>query len=255
MIATLRYVLLTAVKDRLFGVLFLLVLAALLLAAFLGDAALAEGRALSLAYAGASGRAILVLGLVVFIAFHVRRLQETREIEAILARPLSREAFVLGYAGGFAAVAVLLVVPVVAGVGLALSPPAAGLAAWGASLLLESLLVVALALFCALTLTSAVAATLAALGFYVLGRMMAFFADIAEKGVGGAGDLGALTPLAEAVVTALFMLMPRLDLFAPGAWLVHGADWSAAAPVAAQALIYVPLLLLAAMIDLRRKRF
>ncbi|MBF0168186.1 MAG: hypothetical protein HQL45_11205, partial [Alphaproteobacteria bacterium] len=55
---------------------------------------------------------------------------------------------------------------------------------------------------------------------------------------------------------ALSLLLPRLDVYAQTAWLVHGAPpASMLGFICAQTLVYAPLLLLAAHFDLRRKRF
>ncbi|TAN51478.1 MAG: hypothetical protein EPN26_09045, partial [Rhodospirillales bacterium] len=62
MLATFRYVVLTAIRDRLFATLLGLAGLVFAVAWFLGDAALAEGRDLSLALAGGTGRALLVTG-------------------------------------------------------------------------------------------------------------------------------------------------------------------------------------------------
>lgn len=52
------------------------------------------------------------------------------------------------------------------------------------------------------------------------------------------------------------LLVPRLDLFAQTRWLVYGpGPVDSMIVLGAQTLLYVALLLLAAMFDLRRKRF
>ncbi|MBF0393988.1 MAG: hypothetical protein HQL38_15020 [Alphaproteobacteria bacterium] len=250
--ATFRYVLLTALRDRLFAGLFAVGLLAVLTSSFLGDAALVERGELTTVFAAASVRVILVLGIVLFVGFHVQRLYESREIEAILSRPLSREGFVLSYWLGLAAVALLLAVPVLALVaGAAGRVDGAGFLWWSASVLLEVLIVVALALFCSLTLERAIPSALAALSFYTLARMMSFLTAIADR----PGMDNELHPLVGWVVKAVSLFMPRLDLFGQTAWLVYGPDAAFGLAVAGQAAIYVPLLLAAAMFDLRRKRF
>ncbi|MDK9722530.1 MAG: hypothetical protein OEL53_15245 [Rhodospirillales bacterium] len=254
--ATLRYVLLTALRDRLF--LTILVLAALvyLAAGFLGDAALAEGRDLKLSLAAGSGRAVLVAGLLTFIAFHVRRMSENRELETLLARPISRTGFVMAYGLGLSAVAALLALPLALGL-LFFSPDIGGLLVWGLSLLEEAVIVAALGLFAALALETAVSAVLAAGGIYILARLMSVFIGIAEKRlVESETQNQTLDLLVRLGLKALSILLPRLDVYAQSAWLVYGPPaLETVFFLLAQTLVYVPLLLLASVFDLRRKRF
>lgn len=252
MLATFRYVAVTAFRDRLLAALVGTLALVLLVASYLDEMALAEGQALKLAYAGAASRLVLVLGLIVFISFHVRRLYETREIETILSRPIGRASFLLGYAGGLALAALALVLPVGAVLWLAGGDPA-GVALWTLSQALECLIVVALGLFCAVILESAVAASLAAFAFYALARLATFFLDIGTKQA--AGDPSLFGQVLAWTIKALSLLMPRLDLFGQTGWLVYGPDPTQALLPLAQAAVYLPLLLAAALVDLRRKRF
>ena len=86
---TIRLVLITAIRDRLFLSLYGLVALVLSVSAYLGSGAIIEAGEMSLVYMAAGARIILIMGLVVFVAFHVERMFDTREIEAILARTLS----------------------------------------------------------------------------------------------------------------------------------------------------------------------
>jgi hypothetical protein len=254
--ATLRYVLLTAIRDRIYAALFAAILLACLVSSFLGSAAMAEGQAMSAVFAAASIRILAIGGLVVFVCFHVRRLAESKELEAMLARPLSRERFILAYASGLWIAALLLILPAAALLGLAFRPSAEGFLLWSASLLLEGLVMTTLALFAAITIETASGAVVVCGGFYALSRMMSFFLDIARSKVAEGGDGGSFGVFMRYAIEGLSTLMPRLDLFSRTEWLVHGTVtaplWQA---LLAQTAIYVPLLLLAAMFDLSRKRF
>ncbi|HIJ63610.1 MAG TPA: hypothetical protein HPQ04_13025 [Rhodospirillaceae bacterium] len=255
MSATLRYVLITAIRDRFVAAIAVALAAAVGAAALLGASAVAEGQALALAYAGEMIRLVLVLGLITFISFHVRRMHETREIEAILARPISRATFVLAYYTAYSTIALglsLLASPLLM---LVLGAGGAGLAEWQASLMLECLVVVGLALFAAMSLESATAAVLAALGFYVLGRSAAVLRAIAEAGTAIFGQ-DALNLAARWVSDVIALLMPRLDLFGQSRWLVYGpgGGWGLS-ELLLQTLIYAPLLLAATIRDLDARRF
>jgi hypothetical protein len=149
-------------------------------------------------------------------------------------------------------VAFLLVIPVVSVVAALGLLNIEGYLGWSLSLLLEASLVVALALFSAFTLRSAVTSVLACMGFYVLSRMMAFFVVAADAP--GMGQMPYL--LLKYLLKAISSIVPRLDFFAKTEWLVYGFDvaqqwyW-----FLLQAGIFVPLLLIATILDFRRRQF
>ena len=110
------------------------------------------------------------------------------------------------------------------------------------------------ALFFGLTLTSGVVAALTCLGFYVLARTIGAFAAMARAGAEAGADGGAFSALLEPVITALALLLPRLDLLGQGGWLVHGFDGGPElATAAAQGLAYLVLLAAAASFDFGRR--
>ena len=100
---TLAYVLMTAVRDRLFVALAVLLGMVAVVAIFVGDGVVAEPTASRVAYAALAARLVYVLGIVLFVCYQIRRIYESREIDVILSRPLSRTGFVVAYAAGFAA--------------------------------------------------------------------------------------------------------------------------------------------------------
>jgi hypothetical protein len=115
------------------------------------------------------------------------------------------------------------------------------------------LMVIALALFRAFTMRSAVTSVLGCMGFYVLSRMMAFFIVTSQSG------LVAQQPqymVLKYILRTISIIVPRLDFFAKSEWLVYGfntnQDWVL---YLLQAVIFVPLLLMASIVDFRRKQF
>src|SRR5919108_1474548 len=113
------YLLRSACADRLLAVLALAIVAGAALAGFLGSTALVEQGELATVYAATAGRYAVVASLVLFTCFHLRRAFESREVDLLLSRPVSRFGFVL------AEVATLVLL---AGVGAVLAgvPGAAG---------------------------------------------------------------------------------------------------------------------------------
>jgi ABC-type transport system involved in multi-copper enzyme maturation permease subunit len=245
------YLLRSACADRLLAVLALAIVAGAALAGFLGSTALVEQSELAMVYAATAGRHAVVAALVLFTCFHLRRAFESREVDLLLSRPVSRFGFVL------AEVATLVLLAgvgaVLAGIAVAASgrPEPAALGLWTSSLMVEAAIAATAALFFALALTSGVAAALAGLGFYVLSRMIGLLGELAGA-QGGSGPQGWL---ADQAVFLLGLALPRLDLFARTSWLVHGGGEDAAGLglIFAQGLVYLVLLTAAAGIDFERR--
>lgn len=249
-----RYVLLTATRDRLFFGLLVGVLGAAYISNVLGSTALLESAQMSLTFTAASSRVIIMIGLIVFIGFHMKNAFEAREIDVLLSRPISRTSLVLSYWLGFVAVAALLVVPTVVLVGLLGTINQTGFMLWGASLFLESLLVVSMTLFAALTLQSGVATVLSALAMYTLSRMMGFFV-IATKTNTLFGH-EELSIASRGLMQGISMVIPRLDFYAKSSWLVYGAkSYDDLTLFLVQSAVFIPLLVAASIIDFKRKQF
>lgn len=250
-----RYVLITALRDRLFvGVLAAIILATAI-SATLAATSMIEVREMTLAFAAAASRLILILGLVVFVAFHIRHAFDNREVDVFLSRPISRSKLVLSYWVAFSVVAVVVTLLTILVVYVVGAPNPMGFAVWSGSLLLEALLMVAFTLFGGLILKSGVMVVLTSFGFYVLSRMMGFF--LATMGGRTLFESTMMNNYARYTIDALAVLVPRLDFFAKSRWLSYGiAQWpSELLLFVGQTAVFVPLLLTAAMIDFKRKQF
>ncbi len=252
MLTNIRYIMITALRDWLFIGLVLGILVATAISATLGSTAFIEEKEMTLTFASSSARLILMAGLIVFICFHIRNAFDTKEIDVILSRPISRSNLVFSYWLGFAFVGLLLTIPVIAIIAFIGVNNIAGFIGWSISLVLEMGMVVALALFSAFTMRSAVTSVLGCMGFYVLSRMMAFFVFTSNSGMFNQPKFIVLKVALQGIST----LLPRLDFFGKSEWLIYGfasaQEWHV---YLAQALIFIPLLLVATMIDFRRKQF
>ncbi len=247
-----RYIVLTAMRDWLFWVLLVGVLCAAAISGLLGGTALVETREMTITYASGSARVILMLGLIVFVCFHVRNAFETREIDVILSRPISRANLVIAYWLGFMLVAFILLLPIIIVIGLIGAPNTVGFIFWSLSLFMEAGIVVALALFSALAMRSAVTSVLGCMGLYVISRMMVFFVMTSEHPMFNSLKYIWLRFL----ISGISSVIPRLDFFGKSQWLIYGmktaADWQL---FIIQAVIFVPILLAACILDFRRKQF
>jgi len=249
-----RYVLLTAMRDRLFFGLLVGILAAAYISSVLGSTAMLETEQMTLTFSAASARVIIMVGLIVFIGFHMRNAFDAREIDVLLSRPISRTTLVLSYWLGFISVATLLVLPTIAMIYVVGVLNTTGYLLWSLSLVLESWLLVSVALFASLTIRSGVGTVLASLAIYTISRMMGFFVATTKTGV--LFETQEVTMGAKYLMTAISTVVPRLDFFAKSHWLIYGAkSYEDLTLFLLQALVFIPLLLAASVIDFKRKQF
>ena len=251
MMTNIRYILLTAMRDWLFWVLLVGVLGGASISGLLGSTAFLETKEMTVTYAAGSARVMLMLGLIVFVCFHIRSAFDTKEIDVILSRPISRANLVIAYWLGFMLVAAILLLPIIVVIGLIGAPNSGGFAMWSISLLLEAGIVVSLALFSAFALRSAVTSVLGCMGLYVVSRMMVFFVMTAENPMFSNAKYIGLRWLLQGISS----FVPRLDFFGKSEWLIYGlktaTEWHV---FAVQALIFVPLLITASILAFRRKQ-
>ena len=250
--ALLHYMLITALRDRLFLALPVMMALAAALTAFLSGSALIEQREMAASFFGAGSRVLIIFGMVIFICFHIRQAMDSGEIALILSRPISRGAFVLVYGASMVIMGIVCVAIGVILLWICARPPLGGLLVWGASMALETSLMILTTLFFGLILNSAVTAALASLGFYFLARMSGLLGILAgHASTGGMMDQA----LGKGFILISF-IVPRLDLFSRSEWLVYG--WNGQEPALIwsllQSLAFIPLVLGAAAIDFSRKR-
>lgn len=247
---TVRLVLITALRDRLFASLLGLEAVVLAAALFVGDSLFFEAQASALVFAAGAARVAVILGVTVFVGFHIERLYDTREIEAILSRTISRGGFIASYWLGLIAVAAVFIFPVVCFLAV-FHMSAVGAVWWSVNLILECGIVLAFAMCVGIILERAIPTVFATAAFYALARLVSFFLGIVVN-----GDLDQINRATNPVMVAVAMVIPRLDLFSQTNWLVYGLgpqDKFYVMPL--QAALYVPLLLFMAAFDLRRKDF
>jgi ABC-type transport system involved in multi-copper enzyme maturation permease subunit len=248
-----KYVLTAAVRDRLIVSILVLLLLATSLAVFMASAAVSEQDQFAAVFTGGALRLLGVLGLVLFSVFFIRRSFDSKDIEFVLSRPVSRVQFLLSYAAAFSMLAIL--VGLAEGLclfALSLDRFGEGHMLWIASIIVENMIMVNMALFLSMVLSSAATAALVSLAFYVLARMMGQILGIIDVGTG--------LPLYEGLEYAMLMvsaITPRLDLMGQTSWLVYGYQPGSVGLgfVITQGLVFMGLVLTAAIVDLRLKQF
>ena len=251
--AIFKYILLTGLRDRLYIGLFITLIAAFSLSIFLGSTALVEQQQMTAAYIAGSSRAILAIGMILFVCLNVSRAFENKEVEFIISKAISREKFVLGYLLGFLISAFLIFIPLIAAILLVTKADKLGLLIWSATILSEILIVISFSLLASLILKNPFSAIMASFGFYIISRLMGVFVMAINLPKNIAEAQGHLLGSSLKFLSALF---PRLDLFGQSSWLSYGiSDFSNLKIVLFQSLIYIPLMIFMAFHDFKKKQF
>jgi ABC-type transport system involved in multi-copper enzyme maturation permease subunit len=249
----LKYILLAGIRDRLYIGLFITLAASFSLSIFLGSTSFVEAQQTTAAYIAGSSRAILAIGMILFVCLSVARAFENKEVEFIISKSISREQFILSYIAGFFLAAFLIFIPLVIAILVVTQANKFGLLIWSASLLSELMIVISFALLASLILKNSFSAIMASFGFYMISRLMGVFVlainlpqDIAQAKTQSLG-------FGLKLLSALF---PRLDLFTQSDWLSYGVSGvSNLKIIFIQALIYIPLMIFMAFHDFKKKQF
>lgn len=249
----LRYVLTAVFRDRVIQLLIVMMLLGISASLFLGSAAAIEKQPFTIATAATVLRMLSVLGLVTFISFFVRRTFESREIDYLLATPLTRQKLLLSFAAAFITLALFLAIAIALIILALLQKLTPGWLIWSLSVFVELGVTCLIALFFSIALKSATVCVLCSLGFYSLSRMLGAMIGIITTKVGQTGPMEMVMAWTVKVIS---VITPRFDLMAQSAWLIHGD--SAGVPLwilPVQFIVFSALFLSAAAFDLRRSQF
>lgn len=250
-----RYLFLSAWRDRTFYGLVAILIFASLVSFFLGNTALVEQKQMQLAYIAGSHRVILVVGVVLLICLQVRQQFHNKEIELFLAMPQPRHKLILAYMLAYSFISVLITVPTIILVVWKSDQSAVAVLVWALSLIAELILISLFALAASLIIDGSVVAIFASMAFYIVSRMMGFVSSAIPMNFRLPGE-GWVEYLIEMVVKLVSIFIPRLDLFANTSWLIYGIDndsniWL----VIGQFFIYLLLLWAITATDFNRKQF
>jgi len=249
----LKYILLSAIRDKLYIGLSITLFASFCLSIFLGSSALVEQQEMTASYIAGSCRAILAIGIILFVCLNMNRAFENKEVEFIISKSISREAFVLGYILGFFIAAFLIFIPLNAAIFIVTKSNLIGLIAWSLSILLELMILISFSLLASLILKNSFSAIMASFGFYLISRMMGIFTLMIDL----PSTLSeAKSNFLKVVLKLLSSIFPRLDLFAQSKWLNYGIkDFSSLNIVFVQAFIFILLIIFMSFHDFKKKQF
>lgn len=249
----LKYILRNGLRDRLYLGLLITLIVSFSISIFLGSTMLVEQQQTTTAYIAGSSRAVLAIGMILFVCLSINRAFENKEVEFILSKAISREQFILGYLAGFFTAAILIFLPLTAAIALITKVNLLGLAIWSSTILAELMIVISFSLLASMILKNSFSAIIASFGFYMISRLMGMFVMAIQL----PEDLSSVKNNILAVVLKfLSAVFPRLDLFSQSSWLSYGInDYSGLKIIAIQCLIYIPLMIFMSFHDFKRKQF
>lgn len=249
-----RYVLIAAFRDKLFLSFFLMLAVGVSLSIFLGSSAAIEQDQFSLVFAASGLRLASVFGMVLFVVFFIRRSFESRDVEYLLTRPISRFQYLVSNITAFAAIAIIFSTLIFACVFIMAPHRGEDLSylLWVFSIFAELVIIANVAFFFSMVLSSAVASVLITSAFYILARLMGQILGIIDTH----HQMGVML-YAEKMMLVISMFVPRLDLMGQSSWLLYGRPDGAIGYgfILMQMLLFSGLVLSAAMVDLKRKQF
>ncbi|HPD83406.1 MAG TPA: hypothetical protein PLK85_06280 [Alphaproteobacteria bacterium] len=247
-----KYVLTAAFRDKILIAFVVLAAVGVSLSMFLGSSAMSEKDQFSAVFAAGTLRIGSFVTLILFVIFYIRKSFETRDVEYMLSRPVSRLQFLTAHSLSFSFLAFLLAV-ITTSVIFSMPGPQnmEGNLLWGLSLFVELVLVSNVALFFSVVLSSSVVATLATIAFYTLSRMIGGILGI----IAAEPEGGAMLVL-QKIMLLISMIIPRFDLMGQSAWLIYGAQDSINWPfILSQGLVFYGLVFTASYVDFKRKQF
>lgn len=248
------YAVKASIRDKMVLAMLLALAITCSLSIFMGSNAVTEKDYFSIVFAASGIRMASVFGLIIFVIFFVRRSFDAKDIEFLLSRPISRVQLIVSYAIAFILLAFLIgAAQTLSLYFLADQNFSHGMLYWGISMILENIVMVSVAFFFSMILSSAATAAMACLGLYALARMMGQILGTLDAGVATA------LPMSEAIsgiMQAVSVVIPRLDLMAQSSWLIYGADSvDNLHLILIQSSIFVLLILVASALDLVRRQF
>jgi len=250
----LKYILLSAIRDRLYIGLFITLAASFSLAIFLGSSALVERQEMTASFIAGSSRVVLAIGMILFVCLNINRAFENKEVEFIISKSISREKFIFGYLAGFILATLFIFIPLNIAIFLLAKANIFGLFIWSLSLFLELIILISFSLLSSLILKNSFSAIMASFGFYIISRMMGVF--VLAISIPDSIDALNKNNILQVVLKFMSAIFPRLDLFAQSKWLNYGFDNMLVLQIIlTQSAIYIALMLFMAFHDFKKKQF
>jgi len=252
-IALFRYLWLGIMSRRLFVLLAILLLAAVLGGSFINELAIINSGAVVGAYVADFLRYSLGLLTLLIIATSVAEDYSSRQFERLLTMPLARwqyiaaQTLVIACLCGLLVVPVAVLMPLYSGIGLGLY--------WTASLWLELFLLGLLGMLAILSLEKIPQAVFFSLAVYLLAKLSGLILLMLDESV-RLSEGSATSRTVEFIFSAILYVLPGRETFAQSDVFFETVDLSAA--LAGQLVsvgVYAAFLISVSLIDFYRKEF
>jgi len=247
-----KFTIIESMRNRLLWLSVLMMIIGFVLVEFVGDLAIAEHKATQLAVLAVFLRMSAVLLIALFVVSSSLRELQDKTLEMILAMSIRRSSYYLGKLLGYIQLAVLMAI--VFALLLMIYAPIEQVLIWMISLMLELVLVVALALVMLFTFKQTPAALTGVFLVYLASRVMNTLYLMSQHPIISNDGIGQ--KFIDGFVGMMTWVLPNLSRYTQTEWLVYGsADWSQLLPVLVQTMIYLALLSSVALFDFYRKNF
>lgn len=239
-------------RNRLLWLSFFMMVIGFVLVEFVGDLAITEHRATQLAVLAVFLRLSAVLLIALFVVSSSLRELQDKTLEMILAMSIKRSSYYLGKLLGFVQLAVVM--GLIFGLLLLIYAPLGQVLIWTVSLVLELMIVVALALVMLFTFKQTPAALTGVFVVYLASRVVAALYLMSQHPIIAYDSIGQ--KFMDGFVGMMTWVLPDLSRFTQTEWLIYGTgDWQQLLPILIQTIIYLGLLSSIALFDFYRKNF
>jgi ABC-type transport system involved in multi-copper enzyme maturation permease subunit len=241
------------VNLRLFVLIFILVIVAVLLSSFVTELAIINSQQIAAAVLADFLRYSLVFLALLLVTTSVADDFEFKQFERLLTMPVSRWQYIAAQFLTIACIALILTLPVLLVIALASSIEVA--LYWSAALWLEILLVGLVGLLAILSLEKVPQAVFFSVAVYLLAKLSGLISQMLAESV-YLSDGGTANRFAELVFSGILHVIPRLDAFAQNNVFFepHGFSAMLLAQLGTVS-IYSLFLLAVCLIDFYRKEF
>lgn len=243
-----KFTIIESMRNRLLWLSLLIMIIGFVLVEFVGDLTITEHRVTQVAVLAVFLRLSAVLLVALFVVSSSLRELQDKTLEMILAMAIRRSSYYLGKLLGYVQLAILI------GLLLLVYAPFEQVLIWSISLVLELVLVVALALVMLFTFKQTPAALTGVFIVYLATRVIAGLYLMSQHPIISHDGLGQ--KFIDGFVGMMTWVLPDLSRFTQTEWLVYSsADWSQLLPILVQTVIYLSLLSAVALFDFYRKNF
>lgn len=240
-------------SRRLFVLLAILILTAIVSAGFISELAIINGDAIVAAFVADFLRYSLVLLALLIIATSVAEDYEFRQFERLLTMPLARWQYIAAQTMVIACLSLILVLPVLLLVSIFASPDLGFY--WTVALWLELFLVGVLGLLAILSLEKIPLAVFFSVAIYLLAKLSGLISLIVAESV-EMSEGSATSRLVEMIFDAILYMMPGSATFAENDIFFNQIDQlTVLGTQLLSVLIYTGFILTVCLVDFYRKEF